>query len=216
MTRSGKSLLPKDLIQGSRREILEALVRHPELACHQLAGEVGKTYMGTKNQCDFLSRAGYLVVRRQEEPQRGRPELLYSLSERARAIFPQQGFSFAFALIEDAGRLFGPQAPRKLLFLFFQSLEKRYKATLQGTTPEERAQELALLRSTEGYGSAFFPGSPAVISEGLDPLEPLHKQFPETIEFETTAISRALGATVERQSAAGGHVRYLIKAPAAS
>jgi len=180
-------------------EVLEALARNSPRTVKDLSDELGLSYMGIKSQCLVLEKSGYLESRLKRRKQ-GRPEVLYSLADRAHELFPSHGFPLAFSLLDDIARLHGKQVPLKLLFLHFQSKTETYLSKIDGTTPEERATQLAALRTAEGYYCRFDAGPPAMLVDGHDPLALLFRKFPEATAFETEALSRVIGVRLERSS----------------
>ncbi|MEX1120025.1 MAG: hypothetical protein WEB60_14660, partial [Terrimicrobiaceae bacterium] len=196
MSARRKNFLPTDLGGGCRMEVLEALAHNSPRTVKDLSEDLDLSYMGVKSQCLLLEKSGYLESRRRRRSQ-GRPEVLYSLAERSHELFPSHGFPLAFSLMEHIARLHGKQAPLKLLFLHFQSKAETYLTRIDGTTPEDRAGQLATLRSAEGYYCRFEPGPPAVLMDGHDPLANLFKNFPEALAFETEALSRVIGVRLE-------------------
>lgn len=179
-------------------EVLEALARDSPRTVKNLSEELGLSYMGIKSQCLVLEKSGYLDSRRKRRSQ-GRPEVLYFLADRAHELFPSHGFPLTFSLLEHIARLHGKQAPLKLLFLHFQSKTETYLAQINGSSPTERAKQLAVLRSAEGYYCRLIPGPPAMLVDGHDPLAPLFKKFPEAAAFETEALSKVIGVHLERK-----------------
>ncbi len=180
-------------------EVLEALARSSPRTVKDLAAELGLSYMGVKSQCLVLEKSGYLESRRRRRSQ-GRPEVLYSLADRSHELFPSHGFPLAFSLLDHIARLHGKQTPLKLLFLHFQSATETYLSKIDGSTPKERATQLAALRTAEGYYCRFEAGPPAMLVDGHDPLALLFKKFPEAAVFETEALSRVIGVRLERSS----------------
>ncbi len=191
--------------------ILEALARNAESSAAQLAKEFQMSYMGARSQCLALEKSGYLSSRLQAVEGRGRPEIMYSLTPRSRNIFPQAGVPLIASLLGHAERLFGRQAPAKLLFLHFKELGDRYVRELEGLPAAERPAALAQIRSADGYVSAFDPGPPPALIEGHSPLAALQKEYPETIATETEVIGRALGGRVTRETSRGGRVIYRLE-----
>ncbi len=180
-------------------DVLEALARSSPRTVKDLSSELGLSYMGVKSQCLVLEKSGYLESRRKRRSQ-GRPEVLYSLAEHAHELFPSHGFPLAFSLLDHIARLHGKQAPLKILFLHFQTKAESYLSQIDGSTPKERAKQLAALRTAEGYYCRIEAGPPDVLVDGHDPLAPLFKKFPEAAAFETEALSRVVGVRLERTS----------------
>jgi predicted ArsR family transcriptional regulator len=189
--------------------VIEALAFRADQTVKDLADELGFSYMGIKSQCVALEKEGYLKSRRKRRKQ-GRPEVLYSLDERSRQLFPDEGFALAFSILQSTERIQGKQAALKLLFLHFQAKAEAYAAAMKGDSPRARAQELAELRSGEGCFVRFEAGPPARLLQGHDPLAALFEKYPEAITYETDALARVVGASLTRSHGKSGETIFEI------
>jgi predicted ArsR family transcriptional regulator len=165
------------------------------------------SYMGVKSQCLKLERSGYLTSSLHRRG-RGRPEVLYRITPKGRTLFPQGGTELSLSLLEQAARLFGPQAPQKLLFAYFQAQAGHYSSALKAANPAGRAEELAMLRSTEGRFARVESEGGLRYVEGHNPLGRLYEAFPEAEDFETAALAKALGCGLRREVGAAGESLY--------
>jgi predicted ArsR family transcriptional regulator len=194
--------------------ILEELTCHAPQSVAELAKKIGLSYTGTKAQCLALDRAGYLATSKRHRP-KGRPELLYSNTPKARTCFPHADSQLAVSLLREASSLFGPHAPDKLLFSYFRGCGETYQLMLKESAPALRARELATLRSSEGHLSRFEPGPPPAIHEGECPMAAIFAEYPQAARYETEALSRALGFPIKRipPDKEGLETKFLISFP---
>ena len=200
-------LLPvfKDLIKAQWRTVLETLKQQGDMPVTEIASRTGGSYMGVKVHCEELTKAGYLVRTRVPRKEVGRPEIFYSLSAKADALFPQAGMAFTLELLEHVRRSYGESAPEKLLFQYFQEREAYLEGALRKYSGlSERAAQLAALRTRDGCASRCEPGPPLRIIEHHNPLQRLFEHFPRAAAMETRMIERALGARVIRSEQAVG------------
>ncbi|MDX1679681.1 MAG: MarR family transcriptional regulator [Akkermansiaceae bacterium] len=219
-------LLPalQDLIKPQWRTVLEALKERGELTITELSKLNRVSYMTAKSHCEKLTKAGYLVRTRLPRTEVGRPEILYSLSEKAHTLFVQAGPEFTLGLLQDTERIFGKSTPDKLLFQYFSRLQKVWTEELEGLKePLIRAAKLAKLRSQAGYGSLYRKAAiktnddldhvPAHLLEIHHPLQAVIEHYPMAIKMELRMIEELLGCRVKRVEVDTGrqaapHVRY--------
>jgi len=200
--------LPTELAGGSRLKLLELIKAEPDLTVRQLAERLGMSYTGVKAQCLILERKGYLSARQRRRPF-GRPEVLYVLREKARPLFPEGGVDVSLSLLDQCRKLFGSQAPEKVLFLHFQAQAEQISQAIGEGTTTERAQALAAMRSTAGYYSQYSPGPPARLIERHSPLAGLFKVWPQAMAMETAMLGKILGCSVRRVQDAGNEAEII-------
>jgi len=75
-------------MQSTRRQILEYLQRHGRGTVKELGQLLGLTSTGIRQHLTVLERDGLVDVR-EERGHVGRPTLVYSLTEKADALFPK-------------------------------------------------------------------------------------------------------------------------------
>jgi len=204
-------LLPafQDLIKPQWRTVLEALKTRGELPVSELARLNGVSYMAAKSHCEALTKAGYLVRSRLPRTEVGRPEILYSLSDKASSLFVQAGMEFTLDLLENTRRIFGESTPDKLLFQYFQKLQQSWAHELEGVDgPTGRAAKLAKLRCKAGYASTFSkspkpsPHLPKPLPDHLfethNPLQQVFEHYPRAVTMELRMLEELLGCRLKR------------------
>ncbi len=194
-----KQRLIEAVAPNTRLKILNELKRTQGLHAGDIAERLGMSYMGVKEMCDEMHKAGLLDTWRQPQA-RGRPFKLYRLTQRAHDLFPTASNPLTHDVLEAAQKLFGSTAPEKLLLVVFQKLTAGYAERLRGDTPAERAKWLARLRDHDGHMSEFEAGDgkPCII-EHHSPILDLHRAFPIVAKFEAEMFQRLLGVPVRRE-----------------
>src|SRR4030067_620188 len=86
-------------MQSTRQQILEYMQRHGRATVKELGALLGLTSTGIRQHLTVLERDG-LVDAREERGRVGRPTLVYSLTEKADALFPQTYDALAAVLPE--------------------------------------------------------------------------------------------------------------------
>jgi predicted ArsR family transcriptional regulator len=202
-------LLPvfQDLIKPQWRLIIETLKTAGGLPVSDLARRIGTSYMTLKTHCDELADAGYLIRTRLPRTVVGRPEIFYSLSAKADALFPQVGIEFTLDLLDELRVMHGESAPERLLFQHFSKLGERLeKSVSKLRSPADKARKLATLRDKDGHASRFEaePGQPVRIVENHNPLQRVFERFPRASAMELRMIEQILGTRVIRRELPAG------------
>jgi predicted ArsR family transcriptional regulator len=114
---------------------------------------------------------------------------------------------FTLEVLDEARRLFGENAPEKLLFQYFQKHEALLgKALAKLPTIPEKATKFVALRNRQG-GAGFCkhdPGEPLRIVEVHNPLQRVFQAYPSAAAMEQRMIERLLGAKLVRRELPGG------------
>jgi predicted ArsR family transcriptional regulator len=173
----------------------------------ELARRVDASYMAVKQHCEELKKAGYLDRTRVPRSAVGRPEVFYSLSAKADALFPQAGVGFTLQLFDEMKKLLGESVPEKLLFQHFQNQQDRWKPLLGHVKSfEERAGTLFALREKEGCHCNFKIVSETIlhIEELHNPLQRIFEHYPRAVSMELRMIEQLLETRVTRREMPSG------------
>jgi predicted ArsR family transcriptional regulator len=181
-------------------KILNELKRSQGLPVGELADRLKMSYMGVKEQCEHLEKAGLLDTWRQPQT-RGRPFKLYRLTQKAHELFPTASNPVTLNLLEAALKLYGPTAPEKLLLVVFQKMTVAYETRLRGETLAERVKWLSRLRDHDGYMSEYETGDQGQlrIVEHHSPILDVLRAYPIAAKLESDMFQRLLGVTVQRE-----------------
>lgn len=202
-------LLPvfRDLIKPQWRTVLEALKHSGGQSAADLARSTGAGYMTVKAHCDELTKAGYVLRTRLPRTEVGRPEIFYSLSVKADALFPQAGVDFTLELLDELQRMYGENGPEKLLFQYFQKRQEQWAKVLgKLASLNEKVAKLAKLREQDGCASSVEgePGGPARITELHNPLQRVFEHYPRAAAMEQRMLEALLGQRLIRRELPGG------------
>lgn len=192
--------LLREMLHSPVLEILQHLKRSTGMPVRELSTLMKMSYMGVKQHCVELEKAGFLDTWRRPKGA-GRPEKLYRVTPKANVIFGLHGTSLALDLLATAERVYGETAPPKLLYSYFQAKTESWAPKLaKAETLPERAKLLAKLRSAEGCISELETGADGQITlvEHHRPLRELAKTHDIVDELECEMIERLLGCEVRR------------------
>jgi predicted ArsR family transcriptional regulator len=202
-------LLPvfQDLVKPQWRLIIETLKLSGGMPISELIRRTGTSYMTAKTHCDELAEAGYLTRTRMPRTAVGRPEIFYSLSSKADALFPQAGIGLTLDLLDELRTMQGENAPERLLFQYFSKLGARLEKSISKLpSTAEKARKLASLREKDGYVSRCEtePGQPIRIVEHHNPLQRVFERFPRAATMEQRMMEQVLATRVIRNEHPAG------------
>lgn len=192
--------LLREMLHSPVLDIVQRLKRSTGMTVTELCTAMKMSYMGVKQHCVELEKAGFLDTWRRPKAA-GRPEKLYRLTPKADALFLNCGPTLTLDLLTTAERVYGESAPPKLLFTYFQAKGEAWSAKLaKATSMEERAKLLARLRSADGCESACETDAQGrlLLVEHHRPLRELAARYDMVDELECEMIERLLGCEVRR------------------
>lgn len=195
-----KQRLLQSVVRSARLKILNELKRTQGLPVREIAERLKMSYMGIKGLCIEMEKRGLLDTWRQPVV-RGRPLMIYRLTQRAHDLFPTTSNTATIDILDAAQKLYGASAPEKLLLVVFQKMTADYEERLRDGTPADRAKWLARLRDHDGYMSDCEPGDALRIVEHHSPILDLLRTYPIVAKFETEMFQRLLRVPVRREEA---------------
>ena len=189
--------------RGPRLDVLERIKRSGEgIGVKELAALLGMSYMGVKAHCLALVSAGYLTTWRVPST-RGRPLMLYRLTDAGERLFSESDDSLAMDLLREASGLFGTAAPQKLLVMHFRHQAESYREKLSGKEGSARVDGFVKLRDREGRMTSFHAGVAREIRECHNPLAGMIREYPFVPGLEEHMVGDVLGVPVSRTEREG-------------
>lgn len=192
-----------DLLKPQWLAALSELKLSGGMAVSELSRTLGSSYMTVKQHCEDLTKLGYLKRTRVPRTEIGRPEIFYRLSEKADALFPTIPATFTMEMLGEMQRMFGENAPDRMLFQYFQEQGEHWKAGLsRGTTLLYKAQLYVKIRSKDGLFMKCLHDEDEkeiILREFHHPLKGLFEKFPRAEAMELRAMEEALGVKISRR-----------------
>lgn len=184
--------------RSTRMEVLELLRRRGRLSAETIANDLGLTTNAVRQHLINLERDG-LVVSQPERSGRGRPSLLFVLTERADAVFPKRYGQLATMVLQEVQELGGPDALDEI----FARVAARHAAAieheLQGLEFEEKMR-----RIVTWIGRAGTLAEQSETPEGVKvtihncPFRNTALKYPQVCSLTPRLISRLTGAAVSQ------------------
>jgi len=136
-------------IQSTRQQILEYLQRHGRATVKELGSLLDLTSTGIRQHLTVLERDG-LVGAREQRGRVGRPTLVYSLTEKADALFPKTYDALASVLLEEIRSSEGNERLHELLRQVAERMASPYSERMEGKPLAERVRETAQIMEEQG------------------------------------------------------------------
>src|SRR5260370_3140226 len=95
--------------RSTRMEVVELIRRKGRASAETIASDLGVTANAIRQHLTNLERDGF-VVSHPERSARGRPSLLFSLTERADSVFPKRYGQLATMVLQEVQEMGGPEA----------------------------------------------------------------------------------------------------------
>src|SRR5205823_11816091 len=113
--------------RSTRMEVLELIRRKGRASAEAIASDLGVTPNAIRQHLTNLERDGF-VVSHPERRARGRPSLLFSLTERADSVFPKRYGQLATMVLQEVQEVGGPEALDEV----FARVAARHATAIEG------------------------------------------------------------------------------------
>ena len=184
--------------RSTRMEILELLRRRGRCSAETIAVDLGVTANAIRQHLTNLERDG-LVASQPERSGRGRPSLLFALTERADSVFPKRYGQLATMVLQEVQEMGGPEALDEV----FARVAARHAASMErdldGLDFDERMR-----RVVSWIGRAGTLVEQSESPEGIRvtihncPFRNTALKFPQVCTITPQLISRLTGAAVSQ------------------
>jgi predicted ArsR family transcriptional regulator len=194
--------------RSTRMEVLELLRRKGRSSAESIANDLGVTPNAVRQHLTNLERDG-LVVSQPERSGRGRPALLFALTERADAVFPKRYGQLATMVLQEVQEMGGPEALDEV----FERVAARHAAAI-GRELEGLAFEEKMDRVVAWIGRAGTLAEQTESPEGIKvtihncPFRNTALKFPQVCTITPQLISRLTGAAVSQAESIHRHDPY--------
>jgi predicted ArsR family transcriptional regulator len=138
--------------------VLEALKTLGASPAGGVARHLGMTAVAARQHLAALADEGLVQQRRQPPAGRGRPSAAWSLTRRARALFPDRHGELAVGLIRAIREAGGEETLRRIVEVRARDQLNLYRERVPaGASLRRRVEALARQRSAEGYMAEVVP-----------------------------------------------------------
>lgn len=184
---------------SSKQGILLYLKKHGTTDLKTLSEQLSMTKMGVLKHITALEELGY-INRETEKAPKGRPKVLFKLSENTRDnIFPNNYSNLTNYFLGFIEEKFGSQAVKEALQERNNEISHKYKEGIEGKTLKERVTCLRRLRDQEGYMAEQVngPDDSYELLEYNCPIFRIAEKYEYTCRLEREMFEELLGASVD-------------------
>ncbi|TAN31955.1 winged helix-turn-helix transcriptional regulator [bacterium] len=193
---------------STRMEVLELLRRRGRCSAETMAADLGVTPNAVRQHLTNLERDGF-VVSHPERSRRGRPALLFSLTERADSVFPKRYGQLATMVLQEVQEMGGPAALDEV----FERVATRHAAAI---APDLHGLEFdeKLRRVVAWIGRAGTLAEQTETAEGVKvmihncPFRNTALKFPQVCAITPHLMSQLLGTAVSQSDSIHRHDPY--------
>src|SRR3979411_2150467 len=192
----------------TRMEVLELLRRKSHASAETIAADLGITPNAVRQHLTNLERDGF-VVSTQKKSRRGRPSLLFSLTERADSVFPKRYGQLATMVLQEVQEMGGPDALDEV----FQRVAQRHASAIEKDL-EGLEFDAKMQRVVAWIGRAGTLAEQTPTAEGMKvtihncPFRNTALKFPQVCTITPQLMSRLLGTAISQADSIHRHDPY--------
>lgn len=194
--------------RSTRMEILELLRRRGRCSAESIANDLGVTANAIRQQLTNLERDG-MVRSQPERSRRGRPSLLFGLTERADAVFPKRYGQLATMVLQEVQDMGGPDALDEIFARVAARHAGAIERDLDGLQFDEKMRRLVAWIGRAGtlVEETETPEGVKVTIHNC-PFRNTALKFPQVCTITPHLISRLTGAAVSQSDSIHRHDPY--------
>jgi predicted ArsR family transcriptional regulator len=184
--------------RSTRMEVLELLRRKGRCGAETIASDLGVTPNAVRQHLTNLERDGF-VVSHPERTGRGRPSLLFSLTERADSVFPKRYGQLATMVLQEVQAMGGPEALDEVFARVAARHANAIERDLEGLTFDDKLRFVVTW-----IGRAGTLVEQTETAEGVKvtihncPFRNTALKFPQVCTITPHLITRLLGTAVSQ------------------
>jgi predicted ArsR family transcriptional regulator len=194
--------------RSTRMEVLELLRLKGRCSAETIATDLGITPNAIRQHLTNLERDG-LVISHPEKSGRGRPALMFELTERADSVFPKRYGQLATMVLQEVQEMGGPDALDEVFARVAQRHASAIEKDLEGLEFDAKMQ-----RVVAWIGRAGTLAEQTPTAEGMKvtihncPFRNTALKFPQVCTITPQLISRLTGAAVSQAESIHRHDPY--------
>ena len=184
--------------RSTRMEVLELLRRKRAASAEAISAELGVTPNAVRQHLTNLEREGFV----RSEPvrsKRGRPSLLFSLTERADAAFPKRYGQLATMVLTEVQEMGGPEALDEIFRRVALRHAESVRADMEGLSFDDKLKRLVAWIARAGtLAEAEETADGVRVTIHNCPFRNTALKFPQVCTITPHLINDLLGAPVSQ------------------
>lgn len=194
--------------RSTRMEVLELLRRNGACSAETISADLDVTPNAVRQHLINLERDGF-VVSRPEKGGRGRPALLFELTERADAVFPKRYGQLATMVLREVEESGGPEALDEIFAKVAARHARAIEHDLVGLDFDEKVNKVVAWIGRAGT-LAVQSETPEGVKVTIHncPFRNTALKFPQVCTITPQLINQLLGAAVSQAESIHRHDPY--------
>ena len=194
--------------RSTRMEVLELLRRKGHASAEEIASDLGVTPNAVRQHLTNLERDGF-VTSHPERRARGRPSLLFSLTERADSVFPKRYGQLATMVLQEVQEIGGAEALDEI----FARVAARHASTIErdldGLDFDQKLNRVvAWIRRAGTLAEQTETDEGVKVTIHNCPFRNTALKFPQVCTITPHLISQLTGAAVSQSDSIHRHDPY--------
>jgi predicted ArsR family transcriptional regulator len=179
-------------------EVLELIRRKGRASAETIAADLGVTPNAVRQHLTNLEREGF-VVSHPERRGRGRPSLLFGLTERADSVFPKRYGQLATMVLQEVQEMGGPEALDEVFARVAARHAEAISRDIEGLAFDEKLHRVVAWISRAGTLAEQTETAEGVrITIHNCPFRNTALKFPQVCTLTPQLISRLLDSAVSQ------------------
>jgi predicted ArsR family transcriptional regulator len=189
-------------MQSTRQEILEILKEERQATVEDLASRLGLTPMTIRHHLNVLQAQGLVeasTVRRSQKV--GRPRLVYTLTDAADDLFPQNYSELARNLVTEVKETLGADETQAIFRRIAERMAQDAPPPVPGQTFEERLDQVTIFLETKGFLFRWEKSDEGYVMSNTNcPYRNVTQEHAEVCAMDAILIDRLLGVESQQIS----------------
>ena len=203
--------------RSTRMEVLELLRRKGHASAETIASDLGVTPNAVRQHLTNLEREG-LVVSHPERRARGRPSLLFNLTERADSVFPKRYGQLATMVLNELREMAGEEAVDEVFRRIAHRNADAIEPQLNGRDFDGRLEQVVDWIARAGTLADHEPIADGNVRVTIHncPFRATAMKFPQVCTITPHLLNRLLDAPVSQEASihrGDAHCSFVVQRP---
>ncbi len=204
-------------MQSTRQEILEILREEKQATVEDLAQRLELTPMTIRHHLNVLQAQNLVVASKVRRSQKvGRPRLVYTLTDTADDLFPQNYAKLASYLVSEVKETVGLEEAKAILRRIAGRVAKEAPPAVEGQSFEDRLQQVVDFLESQGFIVRWHKTDEGYVLTNINcPYRHVSRAHGELCIMDTTLITQLVGVEPRRHTTFRGDApcTYLLVPP---
>ncbi len=187
-------------MQSTRQEILDILKEDGQATVEDLAQHLDLTPMTIRHHLNVLQAQNLVEASKVRRSQKvGRPRLVYTLTEEADKLFPQNYANLAKRLLTEVKETLGPKETREIVHRIADQIAEEAPPWTESESFEERLEEVSQFLNEKGFRFRWEKTDEGYVFANVNcPYRQVAEEHAEVCAMDTVLLERLLEVDIKR------------------